>query len=176
VTRIRRWVPWLVLGAVAVVVLAIGVQRSGHPTLDQETQHIAGEVRCPVCEGQSAAQSDSPASQQIRTQIHQELAAGQRQGQILSGLVAAYGPGILEKPEAQGVGLVVWVVPVIAVILAIAGLGAAFARWRPRQGAEVTDADRALVERALLRTAGPGASPSPADGAAGGDSGGAGVG
>jgi cytochrome c-type biogenesis protein CcmH len=173
VSRTRRWVPWLVLGAVAVVVLAIGVQRSGHLSLDQETQHIAGEVRCPVCEGQSAAQSDSPASQQIRTQIHQELAAGQRQGQILSALVAAYGPGILEKPEAQGVGLVVWVVPVIAVILAIAGLGAAFARWRPRQGGEVSDADRTRVERALRGAAGPGASPG--DGA-GADSGGAGDG
>jgi cytochrome c-type biogenesis protein CcmH len=148
-SRTRRWVPWLVLGAVAVAVLAIGMHRTGRPTLDQETLHIAGEVRCPVCEGQSAAQSGAAASVQIRTQIHQELAGGEQQGQILAGLVAAYGPGILEKPEARGVGLIVWVVPVIAVILAIAGLGAAFARWRPRRPGAVSDADRALVERAL---------------------------
>jgi hypothetical protein len=64
---------------------------------------------------------------------------------------------------------------VIAVILAIAGLGAAFARWRPRQGVEVTDADRALVERALRGPAGPGASSaSPTDGAGAGNSGRAG--
>jgi cytochrome c-type biogenesis protein CcmH len=163
-SRTRRWVPWLVLGAVAVAVLAIGMQRGGHPTLDQETLHIAGEVRCPVCEGQSAAQSDAAASVQIRSQIHQELAGGERPDQILSGLVAAYGPGILEKPEARGVGLVVWVVPVIAVILAIAGLGAAFARWRPKRPGTVSEADRALVERAMRTPAPPGDSSGAGDG------------
>ena len=101
-------------------------------------------------------------SVQIRTQIHQELAAGERQGQILSGLVAAYGPGILEKPEARGVGLVVWVVPVIVVILAIAGLGLAFVRWRPRPCQAVSEADRALVERAL-RPAPPAPEPAAGD-------------
>lgn len=111
--------------------------------------HIAGLVRCPVCEGQSAAQSDVAASVQIRTQIQQELAAGQSQGRILSGLVAAYGPGILEKPQARGIGLVVWVVPVVAVVAAVAGLALAFARWRPRHAEAVSEADRELVARAL---------------------------
>ena len=49
----------------------------------QQTMHIAGLVRCPVCEGQSAAQSDAPASVQIRAQIQRELVAGEHQGQIL---------------------------------------------------------------------------------------------
>jgi cytochrome c-type biogenesis protein CcmH len=114
-----------------------------------KTMHIAGLVRCPVCEGQSAAESDAPASVQIRNQIQQELTAGENQDQILSGLVAAYGPGILEKPEAQGVGLVVWVVPVLAVVGAIAGLALAFRRWRPRRATGVSNVDRALVDEAL---------------------------
>jgi cytochrome c-type biogenesis protein CcmH len=112
--------------------------------------HIASLVRCPVCEGQSAAQSNAPASVQIRAQIQRELAAGQHQGQILSGLVSDYGPGILEQPEGRGIDLVVWVVPVVAVVAAVAGLAVAFARWRPRRTpAAVSDADRALVEAAL---------------------------
>jgi cytochrome c-type biogenesis protein CcmH len=111
--------------------------------------HLAGMVRCPVCEGQSAAESQAPASVQIRDQIRQELSAGESQSQILSGLVAAYGPGILEKPEARGVGLLLWVLPVLAVVAAIAGLALAFRRWRPRRAAGVTAADRDLVDRAL---------------------------
>jgi cytochrome c-type biogenesis protein CcmH len=146
-----RWLPWLGLVAIAVVVLVVGSSRTSHPTIDQRTMHIAGEVRCPVCEGQSAAQSDVPASVQIRQQIHQELASGESSGQILSGLVAAYGPGILEKPQASGVGLVVWVVPVIATVAAVAGLALAFARWRPRRVVAVSEADEALVERELQR-------------------------
>ena len=163
-TRAWRWVPWVVLGVVAVAVLAVGTHRSSHPTMQAETLHIAGMVRCPVCSGESAAQSSAPASVQIRDQIGQELAAGEHQSQILSGLVGAYGPGILEKPEASGVGLVVWVLPVIAVVVAVAGLMLAFARWRPRQVAPVSEADRALVDRALR------------DDPTGGDSGGSGDG
>ena len=144
-----RWLPWLVLGAVAVAVLAVGTHRTEHPTLQQQTMHIAGLVRCPVCEGETAAQSAAPASVAIRNQISQELGAGQSQAQILAGLVAAYGPGILEKPSAQGVGLLVWVLPVVAVVAAVAGLALAFSRWRPRRAGPASPADRALVEEAM---------------------------
>jgi cytochrome c-type biogenesis protein CcmH len=149
--RWRRWAPWAVLAVVALTALVIGTHRtSERPTAAAETMHIASLVRCPVCQGQSAAQSDAPASVQIRAQIQRELAAGEKQDQILAGLVAAYGPGILEQPEARGIDLVVWVVPVVAVVIAIAGLAVAFARWRPRRASvSVSDADRALVEAAL---------------------------
>jgi cytochrome c-type biogenesis protein CcmH len=141
----------MILAVIAIVVLVVGTHRSsGRPSVAAQTMHIAALVRCPVCEGQSAAQSDSPASVQIRAQIQRELAAGEHQGQILAGLVSAYGPGILEQPEASGIDLVVWVVPVVAVVVAVAGLALAFARWRPRRAAvAVTDADRGLVEAAL---------------------------
>ena len=147
--RFWRWAPWVALGVVVVVALAIGVHRSGHPSIDAETTHIANEVRCPVCQGETAAQSNTPASIQIRDQIHQELVAGESPSHVLDDLVASYGPSILEKPPAHGIGLVVWVAPIIAVVLAVAGLVLAFARWRPRRSLAVTDADRALVDRAL---------------------------
>ena len=149
-----RWLPWLALVAIAVAVLVIGTQRTSHPSLQERTMQVAAQVRCPVCEGQSAAESQAPASVQIRDQIQQELSAGESQGRILAGLVAAYGPGILEKPEARGAGLVLWVLPVLALAAAIAGVAVAFARWRPRRSA-VTPAERELVEQAL-RDAGSG--------------------
>ncbi|HEX4865122.1 MAG TPA: cytochrome c-type biogenesis protein CcmH, partial [Acidimicrobiales bacterium] len=115
--------------AIAATALVVGTHGSAKPaTLDTRVMHIASEVRCPVCEGQSAAQSQSAASLQIRDQIRQELVSGETEGQILGGLVRAYGPSILEKPEATGVGLVVWVVPVLALIAGLAGLGLAFRR------------------------------------------------
>jgi cytochrome c-type biogenesis protein CcmH/NrfF len=43
----------------------------------------------------------------------------------------------------------VWIVPVVALVVALAGLTAAFARWRRREEAETSDEDRELVERAL---------------------------
>ncbi len=131
-SRYWRWGPWLALVALAVTLLAVGSHRTSHPTLDAQVMHIANQVRCPVCDGETAAQSSAAASVQIRNEIRQELLAGQTSDQILAGLVRDYGSGILEKPQSSGVGLVVWVVPVVATVLAAAALVFAFIRWRRR--------------------------------------------
>lgn len=150
--RAGRWLPWAALVVVVAVALAVGAGRSGgNPGLDARVMHIASEVRCPVCEGQSAAQSQAAASVQIRDLIRRQLVAGESEKQILGGLVRSYGAGILEKPEAQGVGVLVWVVPVIAVVLAAGGLALAFRRWggAGRRPHEPEESDRRLVEQAL---------------------------
>ena len=137
---------------IAAVALAIGAGRSGgNPSLDARVMHIASEVRCPVCEGQSAAQSQAAASIQIRDRIRQELSGGESEKQILAGLVGSYGVGILERPEARGVGVLVWVLPVIAFVLAAVGLGLAFRRWgsASRSPEAPDESDRLLVDQAL---------------------------
>ena len=59
-----------------------------------------------------------------------------------------YGESILLKPPSSGLGLLVWVLPVVAVALAIVGLGFAFVRWRREPRLQATDADEALVQGA----------------------------
>ena len=141
----RRWAPWIALVLVAVGGLAFGLHRSSsHPTINQEVLQIAGEVRCPVCNGETAAQSQAAASVQIRAQILRELQSGETKDQILDGLVQAYGTGILEKPQPTGVGLVVWVVPVVAILVAAGVLGLAFARWRAKAAADGSDSSAAI--------------------------------
>ncbi len=159
---LRRWGPWLAIAVVVIVAGVVGLQRSSHPSLDQRTLSVAGQVRCPVCNGQSVAQSDAPPSLAIRSQIRTELAAGQSPRVILAGIVGDYGSGILERPQANGVGLIVWVVPVLAVAGAIVGLVLAFRRWRPAavNGPGATDTDRKLVGEALRSPSSP-SSPAP---------------
>lgn len=149
--RARRWLPWAVLLLVIGVALAVGANRSsGDTSLNGRVMHIASEVRCPVCQGQSAAQSQAAASVQIRDQIRRNLVAGESEQQVLAGLVGSYGPGILEKPSASGVGVVVWVLPVLAVLAAAGGLAVAFRRWGTgRPSAAPDDSDRRIVEQAL---------------------------
>lgn len=144
----RRWAPWLLLVAALVAALAIGAGVRSHPTLDQRVHHIASQIKCPVCEGQSAADSDSAPSRAIRDDIRQRLLAGQSDHQILDYLVSRY-PGSKLLPDARGVGLIVWVLPLLAVGAAVLALGFAFARWRSRPAPPLTAEDRALVEQAL---------------------------
>jgi len=168
--RLRRWAPWIALAIAAVVVLAVGSQRHGQPTLAQRTMSLAAQVRCPVCAGQSAAQSNTPASLAIRDSIRQKLQAGEPPARVLDDLVGSYGPGILEKPPARGVGVLVWVLPVALAGAATLGLGLAFARWQRPAGsgaAELTeptappDSARAAAAPELQATVEPVPSPRP---------------
>ena len=148
----RGRLPWLVMALVLAVALFIGAQgRSGPRTEAQRVKHIASEIRCPTCRNQSAAESDAAAAKAARDEIQRRVRLGQRDDEILAYFVSRFGSDILLKPEGSGVASLVWVLPVVAVVVALAGLAVAFRRWRARPGVEVSDEDRALVERELER-------------------------
>jgi cytochrome c-type biogenesis protein CcmH len=144
----RRGWWWVALGVVVVAALAVGARSPAHQTAAQKAASIAGEVRCPTCEGQSAELSDAPAAAAVRQFILTQVQAGQGRGLIEQELRDRYGTDILLRPPASGVAGLVWVLPVVAFVLAIGGLAVAFRRWR-HSGVAVTDADRELVARAI---------------------------
>jgi cytochrome c-type biogenesis protein CcmH len=140
------------MAAVLVVALVIGAQgRSGPMTEAQRVKHIASEIRCPTCRNQSAAESDAAAAKAVRDEIDRRVRAGQSNGEIVAFMVSRYGSDILLKPPSSGVASLVWALPVVAVVVALAGLAVVFRRWRARPNVEVSAEDRALVERELER-------------------------
>ena len=156
-SRLRRWAVWVVLVVAAAVALAVGAQPgTARPSLAQRTRALASEVRCPVCVGETVADSSAPAAVTLRDDIHRELAAGEKPAAILAGIESVYGPGILEKPRATGIGLFLWLVPVLVALAAGGGLAAAFAWWgRQRRSDPASPGDHDLVAE-FLRTAGAG--------------------
>ncbi len=134
----RRWrtsAVWAVVAIVAGLSLAVGsgAFSGGHAkaaSLYQRTMQVAGEYRCPVCAGESVATSDAAEAVEIRGLIQGWLAEGRSQAQIRSYLVDDYGPSILEKPPASGIGVLIWVLPVVFGALCILGLVLVFAYWR----------------------------------------------
>jgi cytochrome c-type biogenesis protein CcmH len=145
----RRWGPWLILALIVAVGLVVGTRSGGGaPTQAERVQHLASQLRCPVCEGQTVADSDALISKDIRGVIQQQVQAGVPDRRIVSFIVHQY-PGTLLVPPARGIGIIVWGLPVVAFVLAGAALAAAFVRWRSRPAASVSDADRELVDRAM---------------------------
>ena len=54
---LRRWLPWLALAVVLVVALLAGASRSHGPTtLEGHVRSVAAQIKCPTCEGLSAAE------------------------------------------------------------------------------------------------------------------------
>jgi cytochrome c-type biogenesis protein CcmH len=140
---------WLAIAVVAVVSLGVGVTADGTPeTAAERVQRIASTVKCPECIGQPVSESNSGRAQAIRLDIARQVDAGATDDQIVQSLVDRYGEGITLVPEATGFAGLVWALPVLALVLSSAGLGAAFLRWRRQPVLHASDADRALVERA----------------------------
>ena len=146
-----RW-PWLVLVALLAGGLAVAtLGDSGVRTSDERARGLAETIKCPTCQGQSVADSSSPAAKNIRTEIVRRMEAGQTDQEIRDGIVATYGEDLLLTPPRSGVGALVWFLPVALLVVAVGGLAAAFRQWRTPGEVTVSDEDRVLVERARRR-------------------------
>ena len=148
----RRWLPYAGLLAVLGVALFVGAGGDdGPPTAADRAARIAEDVRCPTCEGLSAAESEAPSSVAIRQEIRRRVDAGATDDEVRAYLISRYGKDIVLTPEGTGVAALVWALPVAALVCAAGGLALAFRRWRVRAPRRPTDEDRLLVEQALRR-------------------------
>jgi cytochrome c-type biogenesis protein CcmH len=147
---LRVWGPWVLLAVVVIAVLSVATFTSrSAPTAADRVNNISFTVKCPVCAGESVAVSNAPASLEIRKEIAEQVQQGQTDEQIRSYYAAKYGEAILLTPSASGINALVWILPVVALALAIAGLGIAFRRWSVAPTERATDADRELVASAM---------------------------
>jgi cytochrome c-type biogenesis protein CcmH len=142
----RPWLPMLVVLAIALVVGSLGSR--GAVTDDDRSLAIARTVQCPVCQGETVAESNAAAAQNIRVRIDELVRSGQSDEQIRAYLDSQF-PGSVLTPPSSGIAGLVWVVPVVALVLALAGLAVAFRRWSAPADHHASPADRALVDRAL---------------------------
>jgi len=90
---------------------------------------VEDEVMCVEC-GTVLSVSTSPVALQERDFIRRQIALGKDKEQIKAALVAEYGPDVLAEPERTGFNLALWLVPIVLVLLAVAGIGVAIRRWR----------------------------------------------
>ena len=145
----RRLLLWG--GAAALVVGAIvwaAWPSGGAATPASRAHELATELRCPDCQALSVADSDSSSAEAIRADLLRRTKAGESDAEIRQVYIDRYGESILLKPTSTGLGLLVWVLPVVALALGAVGLGLAFAKWRGQPRLRATDADEALVEQA----------------------------
>ena len=92
-----------------------GLPIAGAP-LEQRTNEVASLLRCPVCQGLSVADSPSTVAQDMKQQVRELLGRGYTQEQILAYFEHSYGQFVLQKPKFQGVSMLVWLLPVAALI------------------------------------------------------------
>ena len=122
---------YVLLAVVATVALAVGTLDEGEArTTEERVLDVASTVRCPQCASQSAADSDTAAAQAVRREIAERIDDGQSDDEIRDYFASSFGEEILLTPPRSGIGSLVWIVPVVALVAGGAGLTLAFRRWR----------------------------------------------
>ncbi|HEU4895790.1 MAG TPA: cytochrome c-type biogenesis protein, partial [Acidimicrobiia bacterium] len=118
------------------------------PSDSDRAQAIGARIKCPVCQGESIADSPSQMARDMMALVSERVEAGADEAAIVDELLGSYSGAVLLDPPARGATLVLWLAPLAAV-----ALGAGVIIWWRRHPATEgpttsdTDVDKAPVRR-----------------------------
>ena len=121
---------YALMAVVLVGALWAGTHSSQAATPDQRALALEQSIKCPVCRGQSVAESDSPAALAIRTEVARRIADGESDAEIRAYFADKLGEDLLLRPPSSGWAGLVWVLPVAGLVIAGGAIVFAFVRWR----------------------------------------------
>ncbi|HQQ75025.1 MAG TPA: cytochrome c-type biogenesis protein CcmH, partial [Pseudomonadales bacterium] len=94
---------------------------------------LSEELRCPKCQNQNLADSDSQIAADLRRELHQQLLDGKSDEAIVDFMRDRYGDFVLYKPRVQRNTLLLWWGPIGLVFIVAVLL------WRSRRSAAVAE-------------------------------------
>ncbi len=118
---------------------------SAHQTLDQQVYNVGSQLKCPVCQGESVADSPSAIAQQMRGVIRKQLQSGKSEQEVIQYFVSNYGVQIAWSPPWQGFSLLAWLIPIGLLIGGMLLLFFTLRNWRTSLPTEHANNDEALV-------------------------------
>ncbi len=150
----------LLASVTAALLLSIAASATSAEVQDvysERTVEIGRNLSCPVCQGQTVADSHARVAFEMMQAIEAQVQAGQTDDEIYDYFRLRYGDEVLVKPPREGINLALWWAPVAAVFL---GLGvvalyfrdsAALGRRARRQPVEAEDPELEQLAQQLLR-------------------------
>lgn len=106
------------------------------------------EMRCPKCQNQNLAGSDSPIAADLRRELYELLQDGKSDKEIVDFMVARYGDYVLYRPKVKTNTLLLWGLPSLLLIFGLVMVGLTL---RQRRRAQPDSADLAQAEDARLQ-------------------------
>lgn len=77
------------------------------------------ELRCPKCQNQNLAGSNSPIAADLRRELHRMINEGKSDTQIIDFMVARYGDFILYRPPLDKNTVVLWTAPIFLLVIGL---------------------------------------------------------
>ncbi|RHW77529.1 cytochrome c-type biogenesis protein [Colwellia sp. RSH04] len=82
-------------------------------------QALSKELRCPKCQNQNLADSNSPIAADLRRELYELLQQGKADIEIVDFMVNRYGEFVLYRPKVSELTYVLWFGPAVLVLLGI---------------------------------------------------------
>lgn len=98
------------------------------PRLEARYQHLTSELRCPVCQNEPIATSESQIAAALRDIVRKRLLAGETDRQIKEYMISRYGLFAVYKPPVERATFLLWFGPLILFIAAALVAGRALRR------------------------------------------------
>lgn len=86
---------------------------------ENKVYDISNELMCPVCQGQTVAESNSQLALSMKEVVRIKVSEGKSKEEILDYFILQYGDTILAKPPIRGFNLLLWVLPPGILVLSI---------------------------------------------------------
>ncbi len=132
---------WLSLITISIIFMLLSIPlnafaQGGSPT-DDEVNAIAKQLYCPVCENVPLDVCPTQACEQWRATIREKLELGWTEDQIKQYFVDQYGARVLATPPAEGLNLLVYILPPLAFIAGAGILAWVVKSWRSEKEVQV---------------------------------------
>jgi cytochrome c-type biogenesis protein CcmH len=119
----KVWPTLLLICLSAAVVQASPVsmanQQLDSPAEEARAASLMMQLRCIQCQGQSIHDSDAPMAAAMRHEVRTRIAKGEGEEQIRNWLIKRYGDWIDFSPPSHGMGLVLWLLPLLLIGFAL---------------------------------------------------------
>lgn len=102
---------------------------------EQQYRELTEQLRCPKCQNNSIADSNSIIASDMRQKVYELMQQGYNQQQVVDYMVARYGNFVTYEPPVTPATLILWIGPVLA-ILGGGWILVRLARRRPASPAE----------------------------------------
>ncbi|KUJ80280.1 cytochrome C biogenesis protein [Microbulbifer sp. ZGT114] len=125
---------------------AVDAEPLSTPELEARYKVLIEEMRCPKCQNQNLAGSDSPVANDLRREIRRLLEEGFSDAEITEYMVARYGDFVLYRPPLQRNTVALWLAPGVFAALGLLALVVIVVRSRSGRGAAQENADPGLTD------------------------------
>ena len=103
----------IILAAVLLVLVATG------ETPDDRVERIGQSIKCPVCQGESIADSPATMAIDMMALVSERVDQGASDDEIVDELLASFSGALLLDPPASGATLALWLAPILALVIGV---------------------------------------------------------